>query len=1337
MPFNRPPRIQRFVKKVKVKIPSPENLPSKPTINWLTVGLPIVGIGLAIGLMIWLSGTTSGMSYIIFLPFILASVVASVFTYTSQRKQYEATVEEVREIYSEELKKTRSELSGISKEHAEALHYNNPNLVACLEFAKEKNYRLGERRPEDLDFLTFRLGLGSLSSEIEFDGPNLVDRKSELVRMVSVGEDLRKQFSDLRDVPILANLKEARSIGISGKRSEGLQLAQSAVVHLSTHHWPSECNFLVYCNPVFKTDWQFIESLPHKSTLLASPVNELKADALLTLEKELLGREALGRKVSNSQEKDKANILPALVVIFDNVTNAYDHPAIAQALKKGSDMGIYGIFLAEHFEDIPGECGGAISIAGERLKYETTGAGVSSFEEVTPDAIKTIDKTQFASSLEKIDWQTISDASAPPKSLSLFSLFGFKKAADVPLDKWWDGRYEKPYDYLGHLKAPIGKFSSTANLVLDLNDRDDAHGPHGFIGGATGSGKSELLKTIILSLAMTHHPYDLNFALIDFKGGAAFEELDNLPHVVGLITDIENNESYATRVIQSLTGEINSRKRILSQAKSSGVLDRPSIEEYEQLDAKIPLPRLVIIFDEFAEFKDRHPEESKKLISIARVGRSLGVHLILCTQNPAAAVDNQVRQNSRFRISLNVNSPDDSREIIGIPDAYRLPSGRGYFRINQPQLFQTAFSGKKYLEGEKEVTELQTIVDNIIEFTKRLKISQPPSVWQKPLSNRLSLSQLYEETGMQPNWDGENWSDNNDNPSRSVIGYFDDPANQRQPQLEFGGKSRSGHILFVGSPGSGKSTALMTVALDLAYRYSPDHAHIYAIDFGIRSSLKTLENLPHVAKDGGIVSGYDTERIMRLFSILRTEISSRNLLVVGGDIDDFNLTAPKSKRISSIYLLIDNLNKQIEDALPGFTNQLLEIISSGRGLGIHVGLSAGRQADIPLPVFDLVETRISLRQADDGLYSPIVGRVPKHLISTPVGEAKSAGWGLLNVNPVLEVQIALPVAGVNDDEVQKNLAATITKMQDNWTKKRATDVRVLPRHIYSKDLVDNFLINEKNGTARSQLVLPVGIGQEDLKEVTISLVADGPAFLIGSTVSNKGKTTFIQSWLLELARINHERLVEFIIIDFHSRKYGQFRDLPHVRDFVGSEEDFEKTLVTLSSEIDRRQKKIDAAYMEAPEKFDEYDIAEEDGILLIVIDDYAGLKKRTKKENIDNLDKLLSKGADFGLRLIAAEKLSMLGPRTGQVASHLTTSSCGILLGGSDGIDTFNGAAIPYGQKTTNLAPGRGYLVNRGTVSFFQAMAFWPVSSSAKANLKLRIDEIKKSTNKPLKPKKG
>lgn len=412
------------------------------------------------------------------------------------------------------------------------------------------------------------------------------------------------------------------------------------------------------------------------------PSREQKSEIEKTLQKE------------KPSDGSGSSFLPQIIIIFDYLPVDFSHPALNLMENKGKSLGIHGVYLVEKPDQIPGSSGGSITINnGKGVYFETGPNGYK--RDFIADTLDPVQAEMLVRSLSRIKWPQSNDTSRPPELITFLEMFGMKRVEDFPLKQWWEN--ESPY---GFLRAPIGRMTATSNLIFDLNDKDGAHGPHGLLGEMTGSGKSEVLKTIILALAVTHHPYDLNFALIDFIGGAAFNELAHLPHTVGVVTDIESNATFAERVIQALSGEIERQKQVLEEAREAFGFGRSHIDEYRKLPVKKPMPRLIIIFDEFAEFKQRNPTESRKLISIARQGRSLGVHLILATQNISAAVDPEIMQNSNFRICLKVAEPQDSVQMVGIPDAINLTRGRAYFSSNTRVQYQAAFSGASYQINE-------------------------------------------------------------------------------------------------------------------------------------------------------------------------------------------------------------------------------------------------------------------------------------------------------------------------------------------------------------------------------------------------------------------------------------------------------------------------------------------------------------------------------------------------------------------------------------------------------------------------------------------------------------
>ncbi|MBU1339063.1 MAG: hypothetical protein KKD56_08350, partial [Acidobacteria bacterium] len=704
-------RIQKSLPDDTVAIPKPPAIPSKPeTSNWLTTVLPIGGILLSVILMIvFMGGGSSSMSYLIFIPIMLVSSLAGIITGRVQKKEYARKLAEAHKKFKNNLVEVENRLNAFREKELKLRIEKDPDPGECMRRVQSRDPRLGERRPFDPDFLCPRLGIGDVPSSYHLQVPDIEEYAEEFKDEINRVDQIRTTYLKIPKAPLLARLPITGSIGLAGERNDVLDVTRSFLVHILTHHWVSEVSIAIICKPEYSPEWDWVQSLPN----IFAPLKSAKKDVSSTedagarlskfmaaLETELQRREQIvetSKVVHRGTDSSTPSVpLPRLVIVLDYLDPTFSHPALMLLLKKGRELGIYGIFLTHKPEQIPGECGAIQVIRGNRLVYEESGTEGHKLE-CYPDRINLDQVKVFAKTLSSIEWCESKDTTLPPDKITFLELFGVSRVEELPLETWWDNR--SPY---GFFRAPIGKISDTQPMIFDLNDRDGAHGPHGLLGGMTGSGKSEVLKAIILALAVTHHPYDVNFALIDFKGGAAFNELALLPHTVGVVTDIESNATYAERVILSLAGEIERRKRVIEGARAAFRFGKSHIDEYHGLNVKKPLPRLVIVFDEFAEFKSRYKEESKKLISIARVGRSLGVHLILATQNIEAAIDPEILQNSTFRICLKVSTPEDSVQMVGIPDAVNLMRGRAYFSANTRVLYQSAYSGATYLSGDDE-----------------------------------------------------------------------------------------------------------------------------------------------------------------------------------------------------------------------------------------------------------------------------------------------------------------------------------------------------------------------------------------------------------------------------------------------------------------------------------------------------------------------------------------------------------------------------------------------------------------------------------------------------------
>lgn len=1367
MQFNRPPRLQKFIEPIEIKVPFPSPLPQEPKINWLTLILPIFITGAIIGGMALLISSSSSTSYLMFLPLMLVGVIVSVVSYFQQKKEYKSIVEERLNKYREFLIEKEENLRAAKDEQSSILLEQNPspNDCAVLSTKQPLDTRLGERRPTDVDFLKIRIGLGTQPSEIKIDTPEETNRDTELSELYDAVELIRKEYVFLENTPILTSIPEIGCLGIVGEPSQVHSFARSIAISLTTHHWVSEVQLAVFCTQQQSNYWDWMQLLPHKPKHSSQIVNEvqpgeLKNPRILALEHEIRRRETYRDNTSSnnsSSERFNTDNLPALVVFIDNISNVYDFAAFSLILERSRNIGIYGIFLNETFTDIPGECGAVVEFTNDFVEYKETGTTKIPIKNIVPDEVSIQVSENFAKSLSAIEWIVPEKITEPPDDLSLMDLFD-SKIDDLPIEKWWDE--ESPW---GFLKAPIGKFSPTADLIFDLSE--DGNGPHGIIGGTTGSGKSETLRTLILSMALTHNPYDLNFALIDFKGGAAFRGLEKLPHVVGLITDIENNVDYASRVIQSLSGEIKTRKQVLNKALEKVSLFRAHVDDYRTIPVRRPLPHLVIIFDEFAEFKEQYPSESHQLVSIARVGRSLGIHLILCAQSPSAVVEDQIRQNSKFRICLPVSSAEDSRGFIGIPDACDLPIGQAYFLVKKPQKFRVAYTGDYQLEsflpenaivrtnpdGKREVifpekyrqklpkakTEAMLLIEKIISVTESLAINELPKVWQTPMMENLYLSDLLMTSKVPLSWnnDTSEFFPVQKHDIGFIFGLMDDPINQLQPVISFGAKGSSKNMLIFGPSGSGKSTLLRTLITSIALERTPSEANIYCLDFGGQHSLKIFQDeseqkhldLPHLPQIGGVIIFGEKERVYRLFAILDSIILKRELKFKhkASSLDEYNSKVDVNEKLPDIFIFIDGLTKQITDSVDGFTDKLDDILKKGGSAGIHVVITANNVGDVPEKIkIDIngIGEIIILKPVDTAQIQSTFGNpAPDSFVKkAQASQHPKSGQGVLNKNPVLEIQIALPIKANEDKQIDK-LRELIDLMHLAWEGSRPTDIEVLPFFVMDKELITpKYWDSSRSIRYEDTLGILLGVEQRSLKSSGLSIEEDGPIFQILSETSKLGKTTVLKTWILNLAEKFSSKEIQFLIIDFHKHTLTQFSEIPHIFKYVNEQSELKDALLLLDKKIKERRNYIQKGWKK-DKKFDQLAAVRQLGFLVIVIDDFIEMCKYLSEEALEHLYKCLDDGKDFGIRLILTEDVAHF-TTANDILKMSSKYGCGILLGGNDGFDYYNETKNPYQKQP--ILPGRGYLIREKKAAFFQAATYFKQEDDPIFTLEERLKNL-------------
>ncbi len=558
--------------------------------------------------------------------------------------------------------------------------------------------------------------------------------------------------------------------------------------------------------------------------------------------------------------------------------------------------------------------------------------------------------------------------------------------------------------------------------------------------------ESELLQSIIVGLAITHHPHLVNFVLVDFKGGAAFKPFEKIPHTVGMVTDLSGK--LTERALVALKSELRRREHILSEANAK------KISEYIQMRAQNPamepLPHLFIVIDEFAELAKEHPIFMEGLVSVVQKGRSLGVHLILATQKPTGSVNANIWSNLKFRICLRVASLQDSRDMLGRSEAALLPStvpGRAYFQIGSEtfDVFQSARISlparvlnesitKKISAGNsQEVTDMQVLMDMLEPYQETLgeQLFKP---WPAPLPHTVSLKEIRQRTSVpattQPaeiDYPLYGWLN-------CPVGLVDLPAVQQQKPWFIDMARQGGHVLVAGASGAGKSVFLRTLITSLAQTHTPAQLHFYLIDFG-GQALRVFEKLPHV---GGLFNESDDDYIRRLLRKLNGIIEERKQFCMNNQIEDFlsyqrrRAENPTLSELPAVVLVIDRFI-DFKQAYDREMDLLLSIARHGRTYGVYLVLSVDRPVAVPMQLMSLIETRIGLRLVEltDSLI--LIGKNDAGHIDPAV-----PGRGYIRGRTLEEVHIALPFNSEDDDEQ--------THLLDEWVAMIARTMKVDKLH---------------------------------------------------------------------------------------------------------------------------------------------------------------------------------------------------------------------------------------------------------------------------------------------------
>ncbi len=1248
------------------------------------------------------------------LPVMLASYLVTFLSYRSQRNEYRHKLQERERRYQARLQNLRQRLEEARERQRAALCENDPDLQRCLALVEQRDpRRLWARAPRDEDFLTLRLGIGQRPFSVAVKPPRqeATEGGMEPDPLFDAAWDLATDFAQVPSVPITLPLRQAGVAGLAGPRGAVLNLARVLALQVATHHAPNEVKVVAIYPEAEAEEWDWIRWLPHvwtegRERRLLAREKGTAHDLLMTLYDQLHRR--LLRPQDDAEHRD-APPLPCFVLFLTDPRLVEGEPILPLLLREGPRVGAFPIFLADAVEALPKGCRAIVRVgAGGYGQVQTTPTAPPHPYE--PDQVSPEEADRFARTMAPIRLQHLTASAEVPGTVSLLDLLGVERVEELDLLTRW--RQSEPFRSLA---VPIGRKAGGELLYLDFHER--GHGPHGLGAGTTGSGKSELLQALVASLAVHFHPHEVAFVLIDYKGGGMANAFQGLPHLVGTITNLQGG--LAIRALSALKAELKRRQRLFNQA---GVTNIDAYQQrYRRREAPEPLPHLILIADEFAELVQEQPDFMKELISATRIGRSLGVHLLLTTQKPAGVVNEQIWTNTRFRFCLRVERPEDSQDVLRRPDAAGLPHhpGRGYFQVGNNEvfeLFQAAWGGAPYapgsfvvrdpyeivevtLEGERRplgrsprprafqerTTQLQALVAYIREVAKRAGITALPGPWLPPLPERITLEEVLAEVRPSEGWDGQTWQ-----PATAwlepVVGLVDDPANQQQRPLRLP-LGEEGHLAVYGAPGTGKTTFLQTLITALARTHSPQEVHLYLLDFGGRL-LTLFAPLPHV---GGVVLMDEEEKLQRLFRFLLREMDRRKEQFARAGVG--TLTAYRETTGDPMPALVVVLDNYTAFATPGAEEELemlAQITREGGSLGVHLVLTANSPSLVKTKISNNITLAVALQLADPGDYGMAVGR------TGGLVPAAVPGRGLVKGKPPLEFQTALPVAGDTEARRTEALKGLIERMAQAWKGPVATPIPVLPKEVALAELLPpgSGWLSPAEATA---LAVPVGLDVDDLEPIEVDL-ADGPHFLIAGPIQS-GKTTFLQTWLLALAeRFPPERL-RLYLADFQGMDLLPLQGLPHVQAYITDDDRLGEALAEIERSLEERRQALEEARRRAGGLLSG---EEKRGLLagypalVLAVSDFETFNADVQGGTKERLKKLIRQGRGLGFHLLLAGVASALSSSYEDWVKALKAMPTGFLLGSSEHNDLqlFN-LRLPMGEAGQLLPPGQGYYAQR------------------------------------------
>lgn len=1300
--------------------PPPELQPSDGISGSLSMMLPMLG---SLGSIVFIAVASPGpRGYIAGGMFLVATLGFVVVSIWRQRSQHQATVVGARREYLAYLAELRTTVRQAARAQRRRAVWDSPDPRALAVVAEERS-RVWERLPDDVDFLRARVGEADQPLCLELEPPET----APLAQLDPVAASAAHRFlvthEIQHDVPFAVDVRQAARVEITGTEEHARALARALVLQLATFHSPEHLRVVVLASPAALPAWDWAKWLPHAHSPAArDAVGPARMIATSLAEVEDLLPEGL-----DDRPRFGTGTAPTPHVLV--VVDGGEVPAGNAVVTREGVLGVTTLDLPERWTDLTDPRTMRLNLGARTVRPVAgdTRPGVELLRLGSPTIVATADQLSVADAEAAARRLTPLHVEQGPRtgdtevSAELTDLLGVGDVRDFDPDVHWRPRLQRD-----RLRVPIGLTTQGQPLALDIKESaQQGMGPHGLIIGATGSGKSEVLRTLVLALAMTHSSEDLNFVLIDFKGGATFAGMADMPHVSAIITNLGEELSLVDRMQEALQGEMTRRQELLRAAGNfANVTDYEKARAGGRTDLP-PLPALLIVADEFSELLSAKPEFVELFVAIGRLGRSLQMHLLLSSQRLEEGRLRGLESHLSYRIGLRTFSAAESRTVLGVPDAHTLPPvpGMGYLKPDTTSLVQFRAS---YVSGPPPARRRSSTGDatrrghaRIEPFTvtpvlapatvddapvtpdpvvaedervtfdiavQRMKGHGLPAhkVWLEPLVVPATFDQLMPDLTADPRLGlvSPTWRGAGD--LVVPLGVVDRPLEQRRENLtlELGGAA--GHVAIVGGPRSGKSTAARSLVAALSLTRTPQEVQVYVLDFG-GGTFSPFQRAAHVA---GVASRAEPDVVRRIIAEIDGIVDARELYFRQHGIDSIETYRQRREDglvddgYGDVFLVVDGwstIRAEFDELEP----EVQALAGRGLTFGLHLVATANRWMDFRTQVKDVFGTKLELRLGD-----PMDSEVDRKVAANvPAGRP---GRGLTPTRH--HVMVALPRVDANPDEASLGAGVDdlVRRIGEAWTGPAGPKLRLLPERI------DLEQVRAMAGPASRDLLL--GIDEAALGPVGIDPREDSHLYAFGD--SGSGKSALLRAVAAEVRRLHTPQEAQVFAVDLRRSLLGEIPE-EYLAGYLTTAEQTQQEISALADYLRGRLPGPDVT----PEQLRArswWSGAE----VYVLVDDYDLVATSTGNP-LTPLVPLLAQARDVGLHLVLTRRSggasrAMFEP---VLQALRDLAAPGLVLSGSPDEGPLIGSARP-----AQGVPGRAQLVTRERGRRVVQLAFEPAS---------------------------